>query len=188
MPTTHLAAAMMAPVTSVRDDPDVAGLARAHGRSVFTAAYRILGDAAAAEDVQQEVFLRLISRRPTAIDSWPAYLCAAAARLAIDRLRRERRWQRLRPLWLGGAATDAPSAEHVSMDHEQAAQLRTALAGLNRKQAQCFALRCFEGLELGVIATQLGITENDVSVTLHRAGRALRTALNVEPTRTGEPS
>lgn len=45
------------------DTPDscgIAALATEHGRLVFRAAYRVLGDAAQAEDVQQEVFLRLL--------------------------------------------------------------------------------------------------------------------------------
>ena len=66
--------------------PDVNALARGYGRAVYLAAYRVLGDASQAEDVQQDVFLRLIEKSPADVDSWPAYLAAMATRQAIDRL------------------------------------------------------------------------------------------------------
>ena len=46
----------------------------------------------AAEDVQQQVFLRLIESPPQNVESWPAYLTTVGTRLAIDHLRRQRRW------------------------------------------------------------------------------------------------
>ena len=76
--------------STASDDPEA--LARQYGPLVFKAAYRVLGDASLAEDVQQEVFLRLIEAQPQAVKSWPAYLRASAARAAIDVLRRQRRW------------------------------------------------------------------------------------------------
>src|SRR5688572_20966587 len=92
------------PVTDTIAPPDVAALVTAYGRPVFLAAYRVLGDTAAAEDVQQDVFLRLLeSPTAVAVTSWPAYLAAAAIRLAIDRLRRRQRWWRLLPFWRSAA-------------------------------------------------------------------------------------
>ena len=63
---------------------DVAALARQYGPTVFRAAWRILGSRAAAEDVQQQLFLRLIESPPRGVQSWPAWLTASATRLAID--------------------------------------------------------------------------------------------------------
>jgi RNA polymerase sigma factor (sigma-70 family) len=63
-----------------------------HARTVHALAYRITGDAATAEDVTQETFLRLLrflgglrSDRPLR-----AWLKHVATNAAIDRLRRER--------------------------------------------------------------------------------------------------
>ena len=162
------------------DDPEA--LARQYGPLVFKAAYRVLGDASLAEDVQQEVFLRLIEAHPTAawpdaVKSWPAYLSASAARAAIDVLRRQRRWWRLLPLWQMHAPTEAPSAEDTGMADEQAQRLRSALAGLPRREAQCFGLRYLQNLDIGEIAQTLSMTENNVNVTLHRARRRLEAQL-----------
>lgn len=162
-----------APMPHTSATPDIAGLARAHGRLVFGAAYRVLGDAAQAEDVQQEVFLRLLETSADTVRSWPAYLSAAATRLAIDHIRRRERWRRLIPQWLQQAPVSEPSAEGVSLDAERAARLRAALARLKPREAECFVLRYVQSLEIADIAAALGLTPNHTSVLLHRATRAL---------------
>ena len=91
--TTRDATARMSAIDDERSA--AAELARAYGRLVFEAAYRVLGQASAAEDVQQDVFLRLVERMPSGVASWPAWLRASAVRLAIDRLRHRRRWRHL---------------------------------------------------------------------------------------------
>ena len=69
---------------------DPGALAARYGTLVFRAAYRVLGDATQAEDVQQDVFLRLLRSRPRDVASWPAWLTTSATRLAIDALRSAR--------------------------------------------------------------------------------------------------
>lgn len=157
---------------------DVAALAHTYGRQVFQAAYRVLGDAALAEDVQQDVFVRLLENTPSNdIDSWPAWLATLATRLAIDRLRRRRRWWRLLPGWQAQQAEHAPSAEAHVADVERASRLREALARLKPREAECFALRHLHGLDIAAIAAAVGISENYVSVSLHRAAKALEARL-----------
>ena len=152
-------------------------LARLYGPLVFKAAYRVLGDASMAEDVQQDVFVKLLESRPSAVDSWPAYLAAAASRAAIDQLRRRHRWRRLLPLWSAQQPATAASAEQIGIEGERAARLRAALATLPRREAQCFGLRYLQGLEIGEIAEALSMRENNVNVVLHRARRRLETQL-----------
>lgn len=156
---------------------DPAALARQYGDLVFKAAYRVLGDASLSEDVQQDVFLRLVESPHAAVESWPAYLAAASTRRAIDVLRRRNRWWRLLPLWRAQAQTAAASAEEAGLERERARRLRTALAGLSPREAQCFGLRYLQGLEIGDIAAALALSENNVSVTLHRARRRLEAEL-----------
>ncbi|GHA86420.1 RNA polymerase sigma factor [Cognatilysobacter bugurensis] len=165
-------------MTPLPDASDVAELARVHGPLVFRTAYRLLGDQAQAEDVQQEVFLRLLESRHDGIASWPAYLTSAATRLAIDVLRRRQRWWRLLPTWRAQTPVSAPSAEEASIEAQRAAQLRAALGALSRREAQCFALRYLEGFDLAEVAAALRMTENNVSVVLHRARRRLEAQLS----------
>jgi len=150
---------------------DIAALARTYGPSVFRAAWRILGSRAAAEDVQQQLFLRLIESPPQRVDSWPAYLATSATRLAIDHLRRQRRWRLLAPLWKSEHPEDSPDED---VERQQASRfMRAALARINPRDASCFVMRHLHGLAPAAIGAALGISENHVSVSVHRARKAL---------------
>lgn len=162
--------------TLTTDAPAV--LARHYGPLVFRAAFRVLGDAGLAEDVQQDVFLSLLERPPPDVVSWPAFLTAAAVRRAIDRQRQQRRWWRLLPLWRTTLAAESTvSTEEVSLADERARRLRAAMAELSPREAQCFSLRYLEGMAIDAIADVLAITRNTAQVTLHRARRRLETRL-----------
>ncbi len=156
----------------------VAQLAREHGRTVFIAAYRVLGRQAEAEDVQQDVFMKLLERPPAQVESWPAMLTTLAVRMAIDRHRRQRRWQRLLPAWIAQTEHAAESAERHADRSLQADRLRQAVRRLRKRDAECFTLRCIEGMDIGLIAETTGMTANHVSVCLHRATRTLNTLLD----------
>lgn len=166
-----------APSATDPADPPVAALAAAYGRQVFHAAHRLLGNASQAEDVQQEVFLRVLEKGPTEVESWPAYLSAMATRISIDRLRSHARWRRLLPIWVASVPQEGDSAELHAMQAQRAGHLRIALSRLKPQDATCFSLRYFQGFEISQIATTLGMTRNHVSVSLHRAQRALEAQL-----------
>jgi RNA polymerase sigma-70 factor (ECF subfamily) len=157
--------------------PSPAELVRDYGPLVFRAAYRVLGNAAMAEDVQQDVFLRLLENPPAGVDSWPAWLGAAAVRAAIDVLRGQRRWWQRLPLFAATLPAAAPSAEHAGIDDERGRRLRAALATLSAREAQCFSLRYLQEMELDQIAAALAINTNAVGVALHRARRRLEAQL-----------
>jgi RNA polymerase sigma-70 factor (ECF subfamily) len=160
---------------------DIAALARQYGPVVFRAAWRVLGARAAAEDVQQQVFLRLIESPPRNVESWPAFLTTAATRLAIDHLRRQRRWRLLAPLWKADEPDDSPAedAERV----EAGRFMREALAWINQRDASCFVMRHLHGLTPAAIGSVLGISENHVSVSVHRARKALEAFQDKEQSR-----
>ena len=170
-PTYSLTAAAM---NERLDAAQVEELAHSYGRKVFLSAYRVLGDAAQAEDVQQDLFLQLLEKPLPDIGSWSAWLATAATRMAIDRLRRRHRWQRLLPaILLTDPRTQATPDQVLGRD-EQARWLRRELGLLPRLQAQCFALRHLDGREIGEIAAALSISANHVSVNLHRAAQRLQ--------------
>ncbi|HYJ40274.1 MAG TPA: sigma-70 family RNA polymerase sigma factor [Steroidobacteraceae bacterium] len=152
---------------------DIAALARQYGPVVFRAAWRVLGGRAAAEDVQQQVFLRLIESPPGKVESWPAYLTTVATRLSIDHLRRQRRWKLLAPLW----KSDEPEPDDSPAEDAERAEasrfMRAALARLNPRDASCFVMRHLHGLAPAAIGAALGLSENHVSVSVHRARKAL---------------
>jgi RNA polymerase sigma-70 factor (ECF subfamily) len=160
---------------------DVAALARQYGPTVFRAAWRILGSRAAAEDVQQQLFLRLIESPPRAVDSWQAYLTVSAVRMAIDSLRRQRRFRLLAPLWKSDDPEESPAEDAERA--EAARFLRAAIARINPRDASCFVMRHLHGLTPAAISSALGITENHVSVSVHRARKALEAMQTEEQNR-----
>jgi len=154
---------------------NVEALAAAHGGDVFAAALRVTGEPAQAEDIQQTVFIRLLEKPPSAaVQNWKAYLCAMATRSAIDELRRAQRWRRFGDHWLSARISPDPQPPVRLSDQQRARALRRALGRIPKKQAECFALRFFDGLELREIASLLSITPNAVSVSLNRATKSLR--------------
>src|SRR5271169_2381807 len=78
--------------TSVLDGTDefagVEQMVRQHGRFVFKVAYGVLRNSHDAEDVVQEVFLRVHRSGTKDVADMPAWLARIAYRLALDRLRR----------------------------------------------------------------------------------------------------
>ncbi len=145
----------------------------AHHERVFRAAYRITGNAEDAEDVLQTVFLRLLRQgwRPDAVSSLPTYLHRAAVNAALDVLR-ARRTQKQTPLEdVEGVLSQGPAAQ-------LRLELRAALAQLNPKSAELFALRYFEGYANPEIAELLGQTSASVAVALHRIREQLKELLS----------
>lgn len=76
------------------DEAAFESIYREHARAIHALALRLTGSTAAAEDIVQETFLRMFGflsglREDTPLRPW---LKRVAANLAIDRLRRERRY------------------------------------------------------------------------------------------------
>jgi len=146
------------------DVDDIAALARHYGPTVFRAAWRVLGSRAASEDVQQQVFLRLLESPPRDVESWPAYLTTVATRLAIDHLRRQRRWKLLAPLWKADEPEESPAEDAERA--EASRFMRKALARLNPRDASCFVMRHFHGLSPAAIGTRVLLRMRSMDPTL----------------------
>lgn len=150
-------------------------LVREQGPAVFGTAWRILRNAADAEEVVQEVFLeahRMMKTR--AIDRWGGLLRRVAVCRSLDRLR-----QRKPILPLDGVIltsnTDSPEAEAIG--RELAERLRQALAVLPDRESTVFCLRYFEDLGNDQIAEVLGISSGAVAVAMHKARAKLESQL-----------
>jgi RNA polymerase sigma-70 factor (ECF subfamily) len=154
------------------------GIVRTHGPTVFGLAWRILGHAADAEDVVQDVFLQAHQlQRTQRVRCWPAFLRRLTACRALDRLRTRRT-----TLPLDGLALYSPEQEPdaVLLGRELAERLRDSLAQLPPREASVFCLRYFEELSYQQIAEALQIQVGAVSAALHKARGRLETLL-LEP-------
>ena len=156
---------------------DIARLADEFGPRVFRTAYRLLKNPQMAEDVLQEVFLKLL-RQPQQFErvkNWPAYLTTMGTSLAIDLLR-QHKYQVLdeehqcAPPHPPGADAVTPlnPLQHLSLSRDLE-KLRVALTRLSQQECQVFCLRHLEEFSYKEIAAQLDISVNLVGVTLNRA-------------------
>jgi len=153
----------MARSTNARADaiPDFEQLLRRHERKVLMTAYRMLGNMADAEDVAQEVFLRLhrYRRRFDASRDLAPWLYRITVNLCLDfwRKRREISW---------GTSVDVPE-QKTAIDAQldcagQLQMLHRALGKLPEKMRAAIVLRDIEGLSTREIARILGSSEATV--------------------------
>lgn len=143
---------------------------------VFGIAWRILGHAADAEDVVQDVFLevhRMCQERRN-VRRWQGLLQRLAVCRALDRLRQRKPVAVLDERTLV-AATASP--EEFAIGRELAERMRSAVAELPPREAQVFCLRYFEELDNQQIAETLRIPAGAVSTALHKARTKLETLL-----------
>lgn len=150
--------------------PEIEDLYRAHHGMVFRTAYRITGNAADAEDVLQTVFLRIWKKDASLIQNPESYLRRSAVNAALDVVRARQAAGQV-------ALEDTVTSPACTELRELRDALRKALAKLNPKMAEIFALRFFEGNSNQEIANLLDMSQVLVAVTLHRARKQLQKEL-----------
>ena len=142
---------------------------------------KMLGSHAAAEDVFQDVWIKMMRAlpgyRPTA-GSFRPWLFRIAANTAVDRIRRDR----LRDgpeLDADQVARDAPTPESEGIGREIGRDLDTALAELPERQRNAVLLRHQLGMSYAEISTTLKVPEGTAKTLVHRGAHALRKKLAV---------
>ncbi len=125
------------------------------------------------QDLAAETFLRAWKARHRFnrdVDSAIGWLIRIAKRLVIDGYRHSR--QETRILSMEPAADPLP--EQLAIASEQRDVLRRLLAGLTDEQREIIVLRYMLSWRVSDIAQHVGMTENNVSVTIHRTLSKLR--------------
>ena len=133
--------------------------------------YRVTGDAARAEEIAAEAFWRLYRRPPRSNDNVEGWLYRTGVRLALDRLKQERR--RARYEALAAVFRSVPGPYKAVEDRERATRVRRALAALKPKNVLLIVLRS-EGLSYGELAAALRLNPGSVGTLLARAEEAFR--------------
>ncbi|HZP23220.1 MAG TPA: sigma-70 family RNA polymerase sigma factor [Terriglobales bacterium] len=148
-------------------------LVRQYSRFVFKVAYGVLRHAHDAEDVVQEVFLRVHQSGAGGVLDMQAWLARIAFRLAIDRLRKPRadELDEIDP-----ASSDA-SAEEVAIHRQRMVQVQRLIAALPDELRHPLLLSAIEELNSTQIAEVLGITESAVRGRIFRARQILKDKL-----------
>jgi RNA polymerase sigma-70 factor (ECF subfamily) len=143
----------------------------AHRNLLFTVAYEMLGSAADAEDVVQEVWLRWVDVEVEQVRDPRAYLVRMTTRLALNRLRTlARRREDYVGSWLPEPVLTAPD---VAQDVELADSVSTAmllvLETLPPTERAVFVLREVFDVSYAEIAEAVGKSEPAVRQVASRA-------------------
>jgi len=159
-----------------------------YSRRVFTYASYLLGDPAEAEDITQEVLIKLW-KGGGEIDTnrLGAWLLTVTRNACIDVLRRRRRTAEIIPIRRETQTpTDhpspAPSPENMAEGSQLGAKILKALNELSEPSRSVVILREIQGLSYREISDVTEINTDTVRVILHRARRRLRDSLKeVQP-------
>jgi RNA polymerase sigma-70 factor (ECF subfamily) len=150
-----------------------------HHERVLRAAYRITGSMADAEDVAQNLFLRLTSAPNKQMDNPGSYLYRAAINGALDLLRSRRDKREVELEHAAERSSDRihDRPEQRLSDADIRRDVRQALAELSPRTAEMFVLRYLEDYDNLEIARLLGTSKAVVAVMLHHARTRLKKLL-----------
>ena len=156
-------------------------IVRAHSARVYRLAYRLTGNSHDAEDLTQEVFVRvfrsLSSYTPGTFEGW---LHRITTNLFLDMARRR---QRIRFEGLGDDTAqrlrgDEPTPAQVFDERHLDGDIQAALKALAPEYRAAVVLCDIEGLSYEEIADTLGVKLGTVRSRIHRGRAQLRTALD----------
>jgi RNA polymerase sigma-70 factor (ECF subfamily) len=163
-----------------RGDPDAfAVLFEAHKDRVFSIALRYSGDEAAAMDIAQDIFLKLISkigdfRGDSRFESW---LYRLVVNRCLDYRRGRRRWLPVVDDMLDALSSTRESALHGLLRAEAQENVWQVVGKLPAAQRIVVVLRYTEGLSYEEIAELLGCSTGTVASRLNRAHKFLERRL-----------
>ncbi len=160
------------------DDSAFDELMGRYKRPVVNFIFRMLGNADDADDVAQEVFVRVYRKldtyRPeTKFSTW---LFALARNAAIDRLR----WRARHPTEPIDPESPLPAETNTAEDvsaREIGALITAAVSELPEDQRTVLVLAEYQGMSHAEIATVMRCSEKSVESRLYRARQTLRRGL-----------
>jgi len=170
--------------TLAGDEEAFTRLVEAYQNSIYNLAYRMLGDAAEAEDAAQETFLRIYTRLSTynPEKKFSSWVLSIASHYCIDRLRRRKHtpvslddivsWR-----WLPSKDV-AP--EEQALREEQKDEIRDLLDELPPHYRAVTILRYWHEMSYDEIAGTLGATQSTIKSRLHRARKMMAERVQVQ--------
>lgn len=145
-----------------------------HHAPLFDFLARMTGNAAVAEDLVQDVFVRVLKYRATWRDEgkFEAWLYRIARNARADYFKSRTQYAEI------DEAAEQPSAEPLPSDafarDRDVARLQHALNLLRDDKRELIVLARYRGMKLEAIADLLGVEVGTVKVRMHRAVKELR--------------
>lgn len=142
---------------------------------MYRLALRITLDSQEAEDVVQDVVIKLWNMRDSLADvgNMEAFAMRMVRNLALDRQR-----MKVNQTASIDTLTEEPHAADDATDRrEQIESIRQTMQLLPEKQRTAMHLRDFEGYSYSEIAAMMSISEDQVKVNIYRARQFIKTKL-----------
>ena len=144
-------------------------------RKLFSVAYRLMGNAQAAEDMVQETFLKLWMQRDKIerIDNPEAYSITVLRRLFYDRMRTGH----LQEVDKDVGSLQITSSQNISRQLEAADEyqrVRQLISHLPELQGRIMLMRDVEDRSFEEISIEIGLTEVNIRSILSRARKKIR--------------
>lgn len=139
-------------------------------------AMRFCRDKDDAEDIVQEVMLRLWIRREELGHNVTALACKATQNLCVSWWRKKQ-VKRFVPLMDDLLVNESTQADEQLIVKEQIEQLKQCIEQLTRSQQRLIKLMLFDGLNVQEIAAITGLTPRSVSSILSTAKRKMMEAM-----------
>jgi RNA polymerase sigma factor (sigma-70 family) len=169
------------------EDGGLAALVGVHRAELRAFLRARCGDDGEADDLLQELWLKVASLPAGPIANGRAYLFRVANNLVLDRLRARQRTMRRDRAWLDRDAgaelavperpDPTPTADEAMLREEEKAMVRQALAGLPPGARRALELHRLDGWPQGEVARIMGISRSGVEKHLAVAMRHLRRTL-----------
>ena len=173
------------------DQAAFAQLVRAHDEAVLRLAFRITGSQSDAQDISQEVFLKVYRK----LDhfrfecSFSTWITRIVTNTCLDHLRKNRNRKENDTIKVGFEGEEYDLLNQVMDDRpvhnpekellrgELSANILGALRRLSPQERMVFDLKHFQGMKLRAVGEKLNTSEGSVKTSLVRATRKLRVHL-----------
>ncbi len=159
-----------------------------YSRLVFSVALNALGDSARAEEVTQDVFLRVWEKAASyrsdmgRVATW---LCSISRNRSIDLYRQSRaRQEILQVSWEQGEDFDPPAPQNIENDfdvRQRQRLVRWAISQLSPEQKQALGLAYFQGLSHSEISQALGEPLGTIKTRIRLGMQKLKQILQGQP-------
>ena len=146
---------------------DFDGLYKEHYIKVYRHIVYITGNVQAAEDISQEVFMRLY-KNPPEHGNVAAWLFKVANNLAYNHMRDEKTRGAKEPAISVEEEDKVISIEDVAIRNQEIREIRRALALLPQRDRMCLLLK-FSGYKYNEIAEVIGVEKTSVGTILARS-------------------
>jgi len=147
---------------------------RRHADRLLLYATTVLSDRSAAEDVLQNVFVRLMASPPESFDSESGYLFRAVRNEALNALRSRRLAARTLPALFEEGGEDPRAAAETA---ERGRQVEKVLMRISAEEREAVVLKIWGDLSIPEAAAVSGVTEKTFEHRYYRGLAALKEKL-----------